>query len=779
MRLSEFAIRHYGPLPDTGRVALDSFSLLFGRNEEGKTLTIDALVKLLFKRSSRRLFNNIDRVSGDPDGYLVIEDESGKVTKLPEEEGLADITGLTSEECRNIFIVRNSDLSIASESEFYRSVTERLTGLRIGEIRSIRARLGELGKLTKGSSDASLRDWAGEKLKARTNDAVDLIEEIRGLEDQLEEEEYDRLEERLLGVGEKMSQISSELQSFEAAWKREEYEKGREACEALTRAKDELRQLEVYSDGDARLWERCETDAKSWEKEMEDLREEVDTKKKELEQKRKALEQIKLEVQVLRDTKKRIDNEIEPEIGKYEMDVGKMRREETRGRFFTTAVVASAALLLASIMGLIVNPAPVFYGLLALFLALTGIFGAQKYLFVREKAHHAAVFERIRLSASRFGLSGESMPEILSAIQQFGVDYSRQESETAQADMGISSLRKEIEWLTDTAIKALGDKITDSTTQIHNIAQRSGARTLREYNQKLERRLACEQTVAMESKMLQSHFGSVGKTPEENLQHWLDKVNSLEDFGNKAMDVTYDAEAVLQLNSEQEAFLKEQAKLEDSLTHFRALLREIERNANEILRLEDDYLHCNTSLNVKTIKDKLLDFVAQTETTKEDALKAIRTFESLEREEEEKISTLFGKDSLVSEHFHEITGGLYEQVDFVLDGTKRVRVRLKDGSMLDAEQLSGGAYDQLYLSIRLALGEKLLEGNKGFFIMDDPFIKADKDRLRRQTDILRRICESGWQVIYFTAKDEVKDSLQQDIANGSVSYIEVQGAAPA
>ncbi len=779
MRLREFAIRHYGPLPDTGRVALDSFSLLFGRNEEGKTLTIDALVKLLFKRSSRRLFNNIDRVSGDPDGYLVIEDESGKVTKLPEEEGLTDITGLTSEECRNIFIVRNSDLSIASESEFYRSVTERLTGLRTGEIRSIRARLGELGKLTKGSSDASLRDWAGEKLKARTSDAVDLVEKIRGLEDELKEEEYDRLEERLLGIGEKVSQISSELQSFEDARKREENEKGREAYEALTRAKDELRQLEVYSDGDARLWERCETDARSWEKEMEDLRDEVDTKKRELEQKRKALDQTKLEFQALHDTKKRIDNEIEPEIGKYEMDVGKMRREETRGGFFTTAVVASAALLLASIMGLIVNPAPVFYGLLALFLVLTGIFGAQKYLFVREKAHHAAVFERIRLSASRFGLGGESMPEILSAIQQFGVDYSRQESETAQADIGISSLRKEIEWLTDTAIKALGDKITDSTTQIHNIAQRSGARTLREYNQKLERRLACEQTVAMESKMLQSHFGAVGKTPEENLQHWLDKVNSLEDFGNKAMDVTYAAEAVLQLNSEQEAFLKEQAKLEDSLTHFRDLLREIERNANEILRLEDDYLHCNTSLDVKTIKDKLLDFVAQTETTKEDALKAIRIFESLEREEEEKISTLFGKDSLVSERFHEITGGLYEQVDFVLDGTKRVRVRLKDGSMLDAEQLSGGAYDQLYLSIRLALGEELLQGARGFFIMDDPFIKADKDRLRRQMNILRRICESGWQVIYFTAKDEVKDILQQDIANGSVSYIEVQGAVPA
>lgn len=87
----------------------------------------------------------------------------------------------------------------------------------------------------------------------------------------------------------------------------------------------------------------------------------------------------------------------------------------------------------------------------------------------------------------------------------------------------------------------------------------------------------------------------------------------------------------------------------------------------------------------------------------------------------------------------------------------------------------GGAYDQLYLSVRLALGEKLLKGGKGFFIMDDPFIKADKERLQRQIDILKRISESGWQIIYFTAKDEVKDVLKKDIQSGKVQYIPIKG----
>ena len=779
MRLREFAIRHYGPLPDTGRVALDSFSLLFGRNEDGKTLTIDALVKLLFKRSSRRLFNNIDRVSGDPDGYLAIEDESGKVTKLPEEEGLADITDLTSEECRNIFIVRNSDLSIASESEFYRSVTERLTGLRTGEIGSIRAKLGELGKLTKGSSDASLRNLAGEKLKARVNDAVDLIEEIRGLEDKLEEEEYDRLEEELLDVREKVGGIESKLESFENARQREQYEKCSEAYEALTRAEQDLKGLEVYSEENARTWGECERDRRSLEEEMERLRGRIETDKGQLEQQREALGERQLEIQVLGDKKKRIDNEIEPEIRNYEMRLGRMKSGEAKGKFLTGSAIASASLLLVSMAGLVMTPAPVFYGFSVLFLVLAMILGAAKLLSMREKAHLAAVLGRIRLSASRFELGGANMEEILSSIQRFSEEYYIRESRTEEAEREVSSLQEEIDRLADTEIPALERRIREATTKIEGVAQEAEVRSLPEYQGRLKHRLACEQTVTTESKMLKSHLGSAGETPEENLQHWLDGINRLKDFRDKAKDRTHDEKAVQELKSAHGRLVEEEKRLHDDMTGFRDQLLSVERKANEILRLEDDYLHCSTSLDVKVIRDRLLGFVAETETTKEDALKAIRIFESLEREEEEKISTLFGKDSPVSEHFHEITGGLYEQVDFVLDGTKRVRVRLKDGSMLDAEQLSGGAYDQLYLSIRLALGEELLRGARGFFIMDDPFIKADKDRLRRQMDILRRICESGWQVIYFTAKDEVKDSLQQDIANGSVSYIEVQGTVPA
>ena len=78
MKIEEFSIRRYGPLPDTGRIALGKLCLFFGNNEDGKTLTIDSLTKILFGKKAK-IFKKINRVEEDPDGFLVLKDEKGKV----------------------------------------------------------------------------------------------------------------------------------------------------------------------------------------------------------------------------------------------------------------------------------------------------------------------------------------------------------------------------------------------------------------------------------------------------------------------------------------------------------------------------------------------------------------------------------------------------------------------------------------------------------------------------------------------------------------------------
>jgi len=181
MIIKEFFIKRYGPLQDKGYTLSNNFNLILGKNEDGKTLTIDALVKLLLGRNIKD-FERIDRVEENPEGYVIIEGEDGEEIKLPEKGNLTKLAQLTPSECRNVFVIRNSDLSIFRESEFYTDVTDRLTGLRTTEISRIKEMLREMGKMT---PSGTFRDTKDEKLKTRIESAENLISDIESLAEKI------------------------------------------------------------------------------------------------------------------------------------------------------------------------------------------------------------------------------------------------------------------------------------------------------------------------------------------------------------------------------------------------------------------------------------------------------------------------------------------------------------------------------------------------------------------------------------------------------------------
>jgi len=202
-------------------------------------------------------------------------------------------------------------------------------------------------------------------------------------------------------------------------------------------------------------------------------------------------------------------------------------------------------------------------------------------------------------------------------------------------------------------------------------------------------------------------------------------------------------------------------------------LEDISKEVNVSVRPSESPLICETLVDLREISKILLEFVDDANSNTSTVLEVMKVFEEIEGEEEQKVEQLFSKDSRVSSYFNEITDGLYQKVEYLSD-EQRIQVTMKTGESLDADKLSGGAYDQLYLCIRLALGERLLKGAKGFFIMDDPFIKADSDRLAKQLSVLERISKEGWQILYFTAKDEVKDALKEDLASKHIGYHEIE-----
>ncbi|WP_174616201.1 ATP-binding protein [Virgibacillus ihumii] len=104
-------------------------------------------------------------------------------------------------------------------------------------------------------------------------------------------------------------------------------------------------------------------------------------------------------------------------------------------------------------------------------------------------------------------------------------------------------------------------------------------------------------------------------------------------------------------------------------------------------------------------------------------------------------------------YFTRITGGYYHAV-YPPSAAESFRVEAKDGLRYTAGELSKGTIDQLYVSLRLAIGEVMSEKHKLPFIIDDAFVHFDAVRIQQLVDILAEI-STARQIIFFTCKQVV------------------------
>ncbi len=101
--------------------------------------------------------------------------------------------------------------------------------------------------------------------------------------------------------------------------------------------------------------------------------------------------------------------------------------------------------------------------------------------------------------------------------------------------------------------------------------------------------------------------------------------------------------------------------------------------------------------------------------------------------------------------FADITGVPGRTVE--IDDEFRVSIR-QGGVPCDIAQLSRGARDQLYLAIRLAVGDLLAGGIELPLIFDDPFVTCDSARLANLGRIIREVGRTR-QILVFSHMDAV------------------------
>lgn len=778
MKLKEFSISRYGPLSETDKVLLNNFNLFWGKNEIGKTLTIDALVKLLLDSKSK-IFDRIDRVEEKPEGYIIIEGKAGKEIKLPEKGILTDILELTPAECNNIFIVRNSNLSIAQEleeeGEFYVSITDKLTGLQTEEIAKINKELLNIGKLT---PSGGFKNVKGEKLKKRLERAEEIIDEdIDAIRDQIEENKYDEIEERIAEITKNKKNIREQVKGLEDARNREKYEKGKNELVELEELRENLKGLQVYDDKTQQTWRDQKKNKGFYIEQKENEKKYLKKNEDKLEAVTKELKEKQAKFKTLQKRKEKIDEEYKPNLKRLRKKKADLANKEAKTKLVNIFGIGSIILLIISLITLNFRPELNFLPYLIGIFTFTGIIsGILRYLETRQRALVEKLFTFNKLELAKFDLAADNLKGVLSKLQKFADDFSEKEEKLNELRSDKKKFEENIRQSKNEKIPEFDKKIRAAEEKIDEIKLESGVKTIEKFGEKLKLRQNIEESMRDSRIILGDIFGKRKNELEENILYWNNEITQIEHYEDKALGISYSEDKLTDLKENRENLDKELDELSNKMKRIKDNLREVEREVNDILELdEDEYLHCKTAVDLDEVRERLRNFIKENHRTKEDVWAAKNLFEQIESEEKEKVAELFGDNSSVSKYFSEITDGLYLKVNFDQE-KEQINVVRKDHTTLSADKLSGGAYDQLYLSIRLALGEKLLKGAKGFFIMDDPFIKADPVRLKRQMEMLKKIAKIGWQIIYFSSKGEIIDVLKEAIDSKEINYREIESS---
>ena len=770
MKIKEFNIVEYGPLPERGKFSLGNINLFYGKNESGKTLIIDSLIKFLLGPMTDQ-FDRINRVNEKPEGYVIINSDDGQNFKFKGKKTINDQFKISNTEFGNLFVIRDSDLSLYKDQELYGNITDRLLGLRINDIEKIKKNLREIGKLTKtGTTFRNLKD---EKFLNRIKDAEDYIEKIFHILQQVEDENFDNLEEEVVSKESDIDRVENSIRNYENARNREKYEKGFKALLQLNQIIEDLTKLEVFTEKDKLNWRDYESQLKVKKEKLVEKIDKLNDKKYDLEEVKNDLEDTEKNIEYPSKVNEFIINTIEPELLEYEQKTGDLGQSKEKNKFFNILLILSSLLfcIVLPITIITSNPFGYFLGIIFAVVLILSLFN--KFIYVKDKGWVTGFIERLNVKLMKYNLEGESFKVVFQKIEQAKSLYIRLERKLKQSSDSKEELDGKIHKLETARIPQLNGDVSNLQYQINELKLTAEVNSFKDYEEKLELREELERNLETQASILGNHYGFEGNNQGEPIDYWNAEVNKLSKYKEKSVGLKYNGEEVEKLQKEKERLEELLVNLKGKISNFKSELRELERGANEVLKLENIYIHCDTSNDLKILQQHLEKFTLESYNKKTVIISILEIFNEIEIEEREKISKLLTKKSSTSEIFKEITNGDYENIIFEIE-TGNIKVENRKKEFVGLNALSGGTYDQLFFAIRLGLGKKLLEGKPGFFILDDPFIKSDIDRLTRQIALLKKISSLGWQVLYFTSKNEIKDYFKEDIDNKKINYYELE-----
>jgi DNA repair exonuclease SbcCD ATPase subunit len=776
MHVKRLTISRYGPLAPFDE-SFGPFTVIQGPNERGKTLIIDALVRMLFKDELKRphlkLFGNLTRVDESPEGFVVMATHAGE-KKIGAAESIADVTRapVSPEDFRNVFLIRDSDLALNQETAYYGRVSERLCGTRSVAIGKLRESLKKIGRLKRASADSALTirkdgdQRVGEQLPA----AQRLLQEMAAVGTRLEREGYDAGWRRVIELGERRERLEHDVRRGRAAVRRSRYERARGEASAARVALSALSTLQRASDQRLESWRALIVQRDTFESDLSNLHARAEALRSARDEAGAEWQTTRALAEEAQSRWERARDELEPRLNQWTREQAAHESRERTTRAVIAVLAVLAALGVIAVVAAVVTRSPIAVGAASMCTLGALACGVLVWRAARERARMGRAQQEIVAVAERSGLGAIAPAGAGDALRAAEHDARQASGRARDAEVRMRQRESDVA-AAESAIDDKRQRIEEATHALSSLQSESGFERVEQLVESVARRRAMEAEIATRVALLRDLVPSVGAgaDPASLLAACEGEIER--ELAVPVDDAaSWDGDGVARLERELEQVAEEE----------RATRRQLERAWHELSGIEvrvsdlgvvEAPVRCRTARELADLRARVTAFCDTVRRDADMAKVAIGILQEIEDEEREKVGELFGEGTPVSRWFSEITDGRYRAV--YLDNGD-VTVEFANGSRLSASALSGGTFDQLYLSIRASIAERMMPDARGFFILDDPFLKADRRRMHASMSVLKTLVARGWQVIYVTAKDEVVAALKPEIDAGAVRLIELE-----
>jgi len=764
MRLLRLQINKFGPLKFNKPVELSGFNLFWGDNERGKSLTIESILASLpfiFKGEKRRW--DFIRVEEDPDVILELEEE-GKIYSI--KQGKTLNSSLSRDEFFKLYFILNSevpyDLKNEKNKDLFKGAIDRLSNTYTKDIEGIIEQILDMNFLTPKLEYSDSKE--SENRKSRLEKGIKFSETVDEFLRKVKSENLDEIELQIAEKKKELERLSKEEEKTKAIKAKQRYQKSSDLLERYQQVSSSLNSLTYYTDELLLKLEKMKEQVEIIDRNLKDLDENrakiVEERLKSLEA--KVSEGIKLQAEKQRiETSERV---LKEKIIQYKTERPRYEKHLKDKKKFQLIAILFGLFFISSVFLSFFLKNALFFASAVIFFSGTFTFFilySQAVTGIRDfKQMEKELFDRAR----SLDLPYNNLDHLEEVIENRKSDILNREMEIERAKAELKSVKEQIESY-NKQIKQLEEERVKLKSYIESELEKLGIGDIAELKEKVERRRSLEIEKSSVFNELKGLWGNDIEFEDE--QDLIVKVNR----EIMKMAPTYEEpESISEEKSMQDLDTLEKQKKE-LLSEIEALNGKIEGLKREFGILEKLYeeimrepFTISNFSDVKEAQERVLNWVSEMKKKKELIIQLIKLIDEEFKKSKERLSDLFTDLSDTSWIFNEITGQRYNRIIFDQEKSDQKKemmlwVEDRDGNMLEAWKLSGGTLDQLFFAIRLGLGRKLLSERKGFFVLDDPFVKADGERLKRGLDLLMKISDEGWQVLYFTCKEEVKEYL--------------------